>query len=223
MGYGAYSMKQSIVGVSLSLACLLFTAGQGCRATGVGDPCTPDVEFTPDFSGFSIKEVSVESKSFQCQTRICLVNHFRGRVSCGEERKAGERGLGQDKDGNGPGGSAGCIVPGTKDTAVTGPLNPDGSPADSKKGKCVQSWCSKRTPENAVYCSCRCADVNGNTTGGNFCACPDGFTCEQLVSSTGIGNEGLTGGYCIKQGTKYDPNSDPCGAAVSGGITSCPD
>jgi hypothetical protein len=220
-------MKQSIIGVSLSLACLVATVGQGCRSSGVGDPCVPDSEFSPTFSGFNIKEVNVESKSFQCQTRICLVNHFRGRVSCGEDRPEKERGLGQDKNGLGPGGtsdnSKGCNVPGTKDP-ITGPVAPGTTdPADSKKGKCVQAWCEKRKPENAVYCSCRCADVNGNKEGSNFCTCPDGFACEQLVSSTGTGNEGLTGGYCIKQNTKYDPNADPCGASVPGGITACPD
>jgi hypothetical protein len=220
-------MKQSIIGVSISLACLLATVGQGCRSSGVGDPCTPDREFDPNFSGFSLKEVSVESKSFQCQTRICLVNHFRGRVSCGEANKeAKDRGLGQDKDGYGPGGVGGikgCTVPGT-DTLVTGPLFPDGSPVDPRKGKCVQAWCEKRKPENAVYCSCRCANVNGKTDdGASYCACPDGYACEQLVSSTGTGNEGLTGGYCIKQNTKYDPNQDPCGATVPGGISACPD
>ena len=28
------------------------------------------------------REENIESRSFQCQTRICLVNHFQGRVSC---------------------------------------------------------------------------------------------------------------------------------------------
>jgi hypothetical protein len=206
-------MKRSIVGITLSLACMVATVGQGCRSSGVGDPCTPDAEFKADFAGFSLKEVTVESKSFQCQTRICLVNHFRGRESCP---------LGQDKDGSGPVGKPACVIPGTPEP-VTGPVNAANAPADSRKGKCVQAHCEKRQPKDAVYCSCRCADVNGNKEGGNFCACPDGFTCEQLVTSTGTGNEGLTGGYCIRQGTKYDPNSDPCGATVAEGISACPD
>ena len=37
-------------------------------------------------------------------------------------------------------------------------------------------------------------------------ACPDGYTCEKLVTSIGGGiSEGLTGSYCIKNTTKYDP------------------
>ena len=61
---------------------LLFVAGPGCADEGIGNPCTPEQEYNPDFLGFDEKEVNVESKSFQCRTRLCLVNHFRGRVSC---------------------------------------------------------------------------------------------------------------------------------------------
>ena len=45
----------------------------GCKATGVGDPCTPEQEYLPTFSGFDYKEVNVESKSFQCQDRKSVV------------------------------------------------------------------------------------------------------------------------------------------------------
>ena len=50
----------------------------GCDADAVGDPCVPEEEYSPTFSGFSVEEVSTESRSFQCQTRLCLVNHFKG-------------------------------------------------------------------------------------------------------------------------------------------------
>jgi hypothetical protein len=60
-----------------------------------------------------------------------------------------------------------------------------------------------------VYCSCRCANVDGQTNdGANYCTCPDGFQCTQLVSSIGLANQGLTGAYCIKNNTKFDPNSN---------------
>jgi hypothetical protein len=87
----------------------------------------------------------------------------------------------------------------------------------------VLPQCTQRTAANAVYCSCRCANVNGATNdGANYCDCPDGFTCTQLVSSIGAMDQGLTGAYCVKNGTKYDPNQvcqscDPthanCGSA----------
>src|SRR5262245_57740775 len=53
-----------------------------CQSGGVGDPCIPEDEYAADFPGFKVSEENIESRSFQCQTRICLVNHFQGRVSC---------------------------------------------------------------------------------------------------------------------------------------------
>ena len=54
----------------------------GCPSGGVGDECIPEDEYRENFPGFSITEENIESRSFQCNTRICLVNHFQGRVSC---------------------------------------------------------------------------------------------------------------------------------------------
>lgn len=53
-----------------------------CPTSGVGDPCIPEDEYRANFRGFTLKEENIESRSFQCQTRLCLVNHFQGRVSC---------------------------------------------------------------------------------------------------------------------------------------------
>ena len=53
-----------------------------CQSGGVGDPCIPEDEFQADFAGFKVTEENIESRSFQCATRICLVNHFQGRASC---------------------------------------------------------------------------------------------------------------------------------------------
>ena len=65
-----------------AVAFVTVVSGTGCATTGIGDPCIPEAEYAPDFLGFDQKEVNVESKSFQCLTRLCLVNHFQGRVSC---------------------------------------------------------------------------------------------------------------------------------------------
>jgi hypothetical protein len=67
-----------------------------------------------------------------------------------------------------------------------------------------------------VYCSCRCANINGGTDDGAvYCACPDGFTCTQLYTSIGGNtNQGLTGAYCIRAGSDYNPDS-PCGGECS--------
>src|SRR5258706_11907102 len=61
---------------------------QESSSTGVGDSCIPDDESRPDFSGYAENEVNIESESPSCQTGVCLVNHFRGRVSCPDGQPA---------------------------------------------------------------------------------------------------------------------------------------
>ena len=156
-------------------ACAAVTAivSQGCNRGGIGDPCIPEQEFDTQFPGFDPGEVNVESHSFQCLTRLCLVNHFRGRVTC-------------------PYGTS-CTTPGNTGNAVGVPVQPQ---------------CTDRTANDAVYCSCRCANADGRTDdGANYCACSDGFECAQLVSPIASGNQGLAGAYCIKKGTEYDAAS----------------
>ena len=179
-------------------ALMLLTApAPGCAEEGIGDPCTPEQEFNTDFLGFDEKEVNVESKSFQCRTRLCLVHHFRGRVSCP---------YGQGPGGEPPANGKACTLPGTS-TVVEGAKDPTTNDfIDTRKKSTVPPQCIDRAADKAVYCSCRCADINGQQPSDQtFCTCPDGFTCERLVTSIGQGNEGLTGSYCIKTNTKYDP------------------
>ena len=57
---------------------LAAAAATGCESGGVGDPCTPEDELFDNFSGFSLGEVNVESRSFQCETRVCLVYQLAG-------------------------------------------------------------------------------------------------------------------------------------------------
>lgn len=179
----------------------LLAASPGCSDAGVGDPCTPEQEYNQSFLGFDEKEVNVESKSFQCRTRICLVNHFRGRASCP---------YGQTADGTAPaGGKDPCFIPGTKDkvTGLSNQADPN-SYVDAKKKSLVPPQCNDRNKDKAVYCSCRCADINGDKPSDqSFCECPDGFVCSPLVTSIGKGNEGLTGSYCIKSGTEFNKDS----------------
>ncbi len=177
----------------------LLVASPGCADEGVGDPCTPEQEYNPDFLGFDAKEVNVESKSFQCRTRICLVNHFQGRASC----PYGQKDDGTAKDG--PAGTKPCFVPGTADTKITGYEPGTEVYKDPRKKALVQGQCVDRTADKAVYCSCRCGDINGEKPSDQtFCDCPDGFECAPLVTSIGQGNEGLTGSYCIKNGTVFN-------------------
>lgn len=178
---------------------VVLAAGPGCKAGGVGDPCVPEQEYDKSFLGFNEQEVNVESKSFQCQTRLCLVNHFRGRVTCPK---------GQSRDGVAPGGKPedACFIPDSK-TPIDG-LDAEGNQVDPQSGKQVCPQCTDRSADKAVYCSCRCANVDGKTDdGASYCECPEGFECKQLVTSIGAQDTGLTGGYCIKSGTAYDRNN----------------
>jgi hypothetical protein len=145
---------------------------------GIGDPCTPEVEKTPGFSGFSESQVAVEDQSRSCASRTCLVNHFRGKTTC-------------------PNGGS-CHADATD-------ASPGASGSGETQSESIPAQCTDRRTEDAVYCSCRCANAEGRTDDGEaYCACPDAFACERLVEPV-PGEERLAGSYCIKRGTKYDP------------------
>lgn len=186
-------MTRSILAVLTAMAAVTVVSVQGCKQTGVGDPCIPELEYDPTFNGFTLGDVYLESKSFQCQTRLCLVNHFRGRLTC----PYGQTSMGQPPNGAGqpcslPGGS--CAA--DKTQCIVG-----------KNGSAeVPPQCTNHRSDIAVYCSCRCANENGKTNdGANYCSCPDGYACKQLVAPTKLGNEGLTGAYCVKASDTFDP------------------
>ncbi len=168
------------------------SAGAGSASESVGNPCVPLIENDATFGGFQEREVNVESGSPSCATSVCLINHFRGRVSCP---------YGQTVDGMGPSGASACKTP-SKGEAVTG------SGGSSPKKSLVPAQCVDRAANRAVYCSCRCANGSGRTDDGQqYCSCPDGFACTSLVTSIGPSTSDLAGSYCVKNGTVYDANT----------------
>ncbi len=212
--------------ISLLLAAAIGASfiGSNCGGSGVGDPCVPEDEYTTTFSGFAVSEVNVESRSFQCLTRVCLVNHFQGRASCP---------YGQTDD------LAKKCAPGSTDPAFTGACGDETKP--EHRGSCrvpdrdgkdpadritvpVDPQLTDRQADDAVYCSCRCAGPDANA---RYCDCPSGFTCEELVDDLGLGKGQLAGSYCIKEGTAYektnasstkcDSSTYNCGSAVKDG------
>jgi hypothetical protein len=198
----ATKMTRFILVALAATVSVCVVSGTGCNATGVGDPCVPEAEYSPAFLDFKFTEVNVESKSYQCQTRLCLANHFQGRVTCP---------YGQDPSGTTAFGSmkgSPCLTPiGQKVDGIDPATGTYDNPCSGTATDCnaaVLPNCKDRTGTNAVYCSCRCMDVDGNRPSDQvFCDCPTGFTCTQLVTSINQGNEGLTGGYCVKNGTQY--------------------
>jgi hypothetical protein len=167
-----------------SVALALGLSALGCTPGGVGDPCTPEDEYQQNFSGFQETETNVESRSFQCETRLCLVNHFRGRVSCRVGQGA------QDGDYHPK-----CSIPGTVATTDRNDLN--------NINVKVPAQLVERQTEKAVYCSCRC---DGPDKNAKYCECPEGFECSPLVDNLKItaGSGQLAGSYCIRTGTRYD-------------------
>ncbi len=184
---------------SMGLAALgLGLLSFGCKPGGVGDPCTPEDEYQVEFSGFSVDEVNIESRSFQCETRVCLVNHFQGRVSCPYGQSETETPI---NDSN-----IRCKVPGTSGTLPEDLISVPTSPQ-----------IVDRRPDNAVYCSCRC---DGPDPNARYCECPSGYACEKLVDDLGLGSGQLAGSYCVKDGTQFNP-TQARGAVCARAIKNC--
>lgn len=189
--------------------------GSNCGGSGVGDPCVPEDEYNTTFSGFSEQEVNVESRSFQCLTRVCLVNHFRGRVSCpyGQTEETAATCTAA--------GAQGACLPGKADHQKSCRVpDRDGSDPEDRIKVPVEAQYEERTADDAVYCSCRCDGPEG----ARYCDCPGGFVCSELVDDLGLGKGQLAGSYCIKDGTAYektkppatgcDSNSGNCGSVI---------
>jgi hypothetical protein len=142
------------------------SAAIGCKAGGVGDPCIPEDEYTAKFSGFGVAEANVESRSFQCETRVCIANHFQGRVSCP---------YGQPDPQTEPNPAAGpCYIPSSSDLVEVA----------------VDPQLKERRAESTVYCSCRCEGPDKNAS---YCECPSGYSCSPLVPDLGLGQAQLVG------------------------------
>jgi hypothetical protein len=152
----------------------------------------PEDEYDPTFSGFSVSEVNTESRSFQCQSRLCLVNHFQGRVSC----PYGQTTLDAT-------GAAKCKLPGA------------GEPVRVS----VPAQLTQRRADDAVYCSCRCA---GPDASARYCDCPSGFSCSPVVPELSLQHAQLPGSYCIRSGSAYDAATVSLTLACDRTLADCP-
>ena len=174
-------------GLALIALSTLGLAALGCESGGVGDPCIPEDEFFDTFSGFSLEEVNVESRSYQCETRVCLVNKFQGRVSC-------------------PYGTNGTMADSTADT-VRHNLPCEIPSFGGYTTVPVEPQLTARSPDVSVYCSCRCG---GNDPNARYCECPSGFECLEIVVSRDDQEQAeLAGSYCVRTNTNVDPATVP--------------
>lgn len=183
----------------------------------IGQPCTPAVEDAQSFNGFRANEVSVELPDANADpgVLVCLVDHFRGRVSCP---------YGQSVDGtelpNIDGATGGAFPAGVgpcKTPQLDVPVI--GNSADPQTGALVEPQCADRRAAMTVTWSCRCAAADGTTNdGATYCTCPGGTECAQLVSPIGPTTNDVSGAYCIPTGTEYQAFSAcvvPCDPAVT--------
>lgn len=170
-GFGARAVLAPVLGA------LAFSTVVGCGEGGVGDPCIPEEEYRAGFSGFSKDEVSIESRSFQCRTRVCMVHNFQGRVSC-------------------PYGQTSEDLDNERDYCRTPDLLLPITVA-------VAPQLIERRPSDGVYCSCRCA---GSQENAPYCECPSGYVCQEILpEDINIGDPQLAGGYCVKAGKTEVP------------------
>jgi hypothetical protein len=172
-------------GFCLKAAALLglWLGATACQGVGVGDPCIPEDEYRTDFGGYSKDEVNIESRSFQCETRVCLVNKFQGRVSCPYGTKNG----------------GACETPDLTDT-ITVPVQPQ--LLERRPEQAV--YCSCRCDgekSNAPYCECpegfSCENLIDDIGLGN--AQLAGSYCVRTGTNKGadeIGSAECTGNAC---------------------------
>lgn len=94
----------------------------------LGAPCLPSHENLASFSDFDVEEVTLITNTPQCDSGMCLVNQFQGRVSCpyGNTKES----LPADH----------CFLPGS----------------DQRVPVAVRPQLVERQDETAVFCSCRC-------------------------------------------------------------------
>jgi hypothetical protein len=206
----------SVLGVLL-IALPAACGGQTSSASGdgggvpqtnghtMGSACTPRLEDNAAFSSFREDEVNIESVPGESSgSAVCLVNHFRGRVTCT---------YGQDQNGAGPFGGPSCKTP--SGAAVTG--NPR-----APQGAAVDPQCLDRRAAKTVHWSCRCANALDRTDDGDtYCTCPSSMTCAPLVTSIGEASDHLSGSYCIQAGAEYDRNT-VCSGSCDFAAQDCP-
>jgi hypothetical protein len=205
--------------ISLLLAMAIGASfiGSNCGGSGVGDPCTPEDEYLTSFTGFSQNEVNIESRSFQCLTRVCLVNHFQGRVSCPlgqvEDPTAKNSGLATCMGTTANRTDPACLPGGALHEQSCQVPDRDGARWEDRIAVPVQPQLVERQADQTVYCSCRCGGEGVDPA--TLCDCPSNYACVPLVDDLGLGKGQLAGDYCVQKGTEWDPG-DPQAVRCTG-------
>lgn len=182
--------RQRVLSTALAVTLLGLTA---CEPTGVGDPCTPEVQ-PPEGETWAYGEVSVETRSLQCRTRTCMVYHF---FPAG--RETGEpdwRIQSQWPPADSP--QAPCRNIETEEFVqhyCKTKRNPDTRQLEIDKDIPVGSdwYCNfdmTLVNQSRPFCTLKCGGA------GRTFECPEGFTCREVVR---MGPEGMRGSYCVPE------------------------
>jgi hypothetical protein len=183
----------AILGAGLSAGCTVEDSEVGAindplptprleeKNLPMGAMCPPTDEWFPQFSGYSVSEVTVLDAFDFCASAICVVDHFSGRRSCPYGQAAPEN----EQQFESPA----CLLP-------------DGR---ARVSVAVVPQVVGRPPEDTMYCSCRCAGPGP----GPFCSCPAGFECRHLIDDVGL-NADHAGSYCMKPGPAFDGQYESC-------------
>ena len=180
-----------------------------CQSGGVGDPCTPEDEYEPQFAGFKVTEENIESRSFQCETRICLVNHFQGRVSCP---------LGQDSPtpcaSDGDCNGARCRKASTLTKACE-----NNDQCSGIGGTCDEGFCTCNDNSGCPSgFECLCPGEGGEECSKRICTtrvCHADNNC-QVPLSEEVSAESQQGKACCVPGTDTPIASPVCGQCEAG-------
>ena len=65
---------------------------------------------------------------------------------------------------------------------------PEGASKADRAAGCV----TEGEVSDSIFCTCRC---DGPSTSVEFCQCPDGFACQEVLT---LGGDGIRGSYCVK-------------------------
>ena len=131
----------------------------------VGAPCLASLESFDNFSGFAVTEVNVETSATECDTGMCLTNHFRGRASCPYGQTAEQAAT-----------APLCFIP-DSDEPVTLPVEPQF--LTRRADVAMTCSCQCGGPGDGPFCTCpsgtTCEDVS--VLGGTmtrYCLPPGG-------------------------------------------------